>query len=225
MVARLVKPLGLTLVLLAFAAPAWSQEGSSFAKEGAYVGVSGLPGFTLDGLTFEGSTYYQKIGGEEILILPRLDRKDMLRAIVGVRSKRGSFEVSYDQTRHAGTFAGVSGVEATFHSINGDERIFLLTRQRIQPYVLLGGSIPWMTIKDGSFLDPDVGDASFRGFGVNAEAGVTVFASSRVGISAGYRYRAMWFDSASGVSKTTYELRPRFRETSGSAVITAQFAF
>ena len=225
MAARVVKLLGLTLFVVAFATPVWSQERPGFAKEGVYVGASGQPGFTLDGLTFDGLTYYQKIGGEEILILPHLDRKSMLRAIVGVRSKRGSFEVSYDQTKHVGTFAGAPGVETTFHSINGDERIFLLTRQRIQPFVLLGGSIPWMTIKDGSFLEPDLGDASFRGFGVNTEAGVTVFASSRVGISAGYRYRAMWFDSASGVSKTTYELRPRFRETSGSAVITAQFAF
>ena len=225
MPARLVKLLGVPLFLLALAAPAWSQEGSSFAKQGIYVGVSGLPGFTLDGLTFDGSTYYQKVGGEEILILPRLDRKSMSRAIVGFRSKRGSFEVSYDQTKHVGTFAGVPGEEATFHSINGDERIFLLTRERIQPYVLLGGSIPWLTIKDGSFLDPDLGDASFRGFGINTEAGVTVFAVPRFGISAGYRYRTMWFDSASGVSKTTYKLRPRFRETSGSAVITAHFTF
>ena len=151
MSARLAKLLSLPLFLLALAAPAWSQDGSSFAKEGVYVGVSGVPGFTLDGLTFDGSTYYRKVGGEELLILPRLDRKNMLRAIVGVRSKRGAFEISYDQTKHVGTFAGVPGEQATFHSINGDERIFLLTRQRIQPYVLLGGSIPWLTIKDGSF--------------------------------------------------------------------------
>jgi hypothetical protein len=225
MPARLVTMVGLPLLALGLAAPAWSQEAPGFAKEGAYVGVSGLPGFTLDGRTFDGSTYYQKVGGEEILILPRLDRQRMLRGIVGFRSKRGSFEVSYDQTRHVGTFVGIPGQEATFHSINGDERIFFLTRERIQPYMLLGGSIPWVTIKDGSFLDPDFGDGSFRGFGVNMEAGVTVFASPRVGISAGYRYRTMWFDSASGVSNTTYKLRPRFRETSGSAVITAHFSF
>jgi hypothetical protein len=225
MPARFVTPLGLPLFLLALALPAWSQERPGFAKDGVYVGVSGLPGFTLDGLTFDGSTYYQKIGGEEILILPRLDRKSMLRPIVGFRSSRGAFEVSYDQTKHLGTFYGASGVETTFHSISGDERIFLLTRGRIQPYGLLGGSIQWLTIKDGSFLDPDLGTASFRGFGINTEAGVTVFPSSRFGISTGYRYRAMWFDTASGVSKTTYQLRPRFRETSGSVVITGLFTF
>jgi hypothetical protein len=222
---RLVKLLGVPLFLLALAAPAWSQEASGAAKEGFYVGVSGQPGFTLDGLNFDGVSYYQKIDGEEIIILPRLDKKNMLRGIVGYRAKRGSFEVSYDQTNHTGTFAGVPGVESTFHSVNFDERIYLLTRQRIQPYALLGGSIPWMIVKDGGFLDPEVGDATFRGFGVNTEVGVTVFPTSRFGISAGYRYRGIWFDTAHGVSKTKYELRPRFHETNGSAVVSAFFSF
>src|SRR6266478_1680968 len=93
--ARLVK-LCLPLFLLALASPAWSQEQSRAAKEGMYVGVSGQRGFTLDGLNFDGESYYQKIDGEEIIILPRLDRKNMLRGVVGYRAKRGSFEVSYD---------------------------------------------------------------------------------------------------------------------------------
>ncbi len=115
--------------------------------------------------------------------------------------------------------------EATFHALNFDERVFLLTGGRIQPHVLLGGSIPWMTIKDGSFLDPNVGDGTFRGFGLNTEAGLTVYPHPRFGVSGGYRYRMMWFDSASGVSHTTYKLRPRFHETTGSVVITATFTF
>jgi hypothetical protein len=224
--ARLVAIVALSLGGLALATPASSQErgSSSFAKEGVYGGVSGLFDFALDGLTFDGSSYYQKENGEEILILPRLERKNMMRAIVGMRSARGSFEISYDQSTHVGTFLDAPG-EATFHSINGDERIFFLIRQRIQPYMLIGGSVPWLTIKDGSFLDPDVGNATFRGFGVNAEAGVTVYVHPRFGVGTGYRYRTMWFDHASGVSDTSYKLRPRFRETSGTIVITGLFAF
>jgi hypothetical protein len=224
MPARFVKGVSLILFVLALAAPAWSQERSTFAKEGGYAGISGLLDFTLDGLTFDGASVYQRENGEEILILPRLEGKSMLRMIVGLRSARGAFEISYDQTTHVGSFLGAPG-EATFHSINGDERIFLLTRGRIQPYVLLGGSLPWLTIKDGSFLDPDVGNATFRGWGVNTEGGVTVFVHPRFGISTGYRYRAMWFDHASGVSETSYKLRPRFHETSGSIVMTGLFTF
>jgi opacity protein-like surface antigen len=210
--------------LLAFASPAASQEQPGFAKNGIYVGASGVPDFTLDGVTFDGSSYYQKIGGEEIMILPRLEPKSTARLVGGVRSSRGAFEVGYEQTQHVGTFMGLSG-QATFHALNFDERIFMLTRGRIQPYGLLGLSIPWLTVKDGSFLDPDVADASFRGFGVNMEPGVTVYAHPRVGVSVGYRHRIMWFDSASGVSRTSYKLRPRFRETSGSVAISAFFTF
>ncbi len=144
-------------------------------------------------LTFDGSSYYQKVNGDEVLILPRLEGRDMIRAILGVRGRRGAFEFSYDRTEHRGTFMGEAG-DATFQ-------------------------------KDGGFLDPDVGNGRFRGFGVNTEAGVTVYAHPRFGISAGYRHRVMWFDRATGVSDTMYELRPRFRETSGSVVLTGLFTF
>jgi hypothetical protein len=214
-----------SLFLLQLATPAWSQEGAGFAKEGGYVGASGLLDFSFGGETFDGESIYRKVGGDEIMILPKLEgARNSLRAVAGIRSARGAFEFSYDQTRHHGTFLGETG-EATFHAINLDERIYFLTRTRIQPHVLVGGSIPWLTIKDGSFLDPSVGDASFRGFGVNTEAGVTVYPHPRFGISTGYRYRLMWFDHASGVSDTSYNLRPRFRETSGSVVITGLFTF
>jgi hypothetical protein len=57
------------------------------------------------------------------------------------------------------------------------------------------------------------------------EAGVTVYPHPRFGISTGYRYRMMWFDSASGVSHSSANLRPRFHETTGSMVITGLFTF
>jgi hypothetical protein len=214
----------IALCVLALAPCASAQDSSGFATNGLYVGAADVPNFTFDGLTFNGSTYYRKIGGDEILILPKLAPKSTIRGIVGFRLNRGSFEVGYEQTNHAGTFLGVSGT-ATVQALNFDERIYLLTRGRIQPYGLLGLSIPWLTVKDGSFLGDTVGDGSFHGFGVNSEAGVTVYPQSRVGVSVGYRYRVMWFDTASGVSQTTYQLRPRFRETAGNVSITAFVTF
>lgn len=226
--ASIMRALSLTAVcLLAVPAAAMSQEQEQpggFAKTGAFVAVSGVPDFTLDGLTFDGSTIYQRVGSEEFLILPRLKSRTSVRAAVGLRAKRGSFEIGYEQTKHAGTFMDLAG-EATFHSLNFDERIYFLTGGRIQPYGLIGLSAPWLTVKDGSFLDVEVADGTWRGFGVNSELGVTVFAHPRVGINVGYRYRAIWFDKASGVSDTLYKLRPRFKETSGSLALGASFTF
>ena len=212
------------LCLLAFASGARAQEVPGFAKNGFFVGATGVPAFAFDGVTFNGSSIYQQVGGDEILLLPRLESKATVRGIAGYRLTRGSFEVSYERLKQTATFLGASG-EATFSAVNFDERIYALTRKRIQPYGLAGYSLQWLTVKDGSFLNDQVGDGTYNGHGLNLEAGVAVFASRRVGISTGYRYRMMWFGSATGVTNTTYELRPRFHETAGSYSITAFFTF
>lgn len=212
-------------LVLALAPTVLAQETSSFAKNGVYVGASEVPNFTLDGVTFNGSTYYRSVtGNDEVLILPRLQPKSTIRAVGGFRLDRGSFEVSYERSTHVGTFLGQTG-QATFQTLNFDERIYALTRRRIQPYGLLGLSLPRLTVKDGAAVPDQVGDGSFHGFGLNSEAGVTVFPVPRLGVSAGYRYRVMWFDSAAGVSHTTYELRPRFRETAGSVSLGVSVTF
>jgi hypothetical protein len=215
---------GVALCFLAFASAARAQETPGFAKNGFFVGATGVPAFAFDGVTFNGSSIYQQVGGDEILLLPRLDSKATIRGIAGYRLTRGSFEVSYERLKQTATFMGAPG-EATFQAVNFDERIYVLTRKRIQPYGLAGYSLQWLTVKDGSFLNDQVGDGTYNGHGLNLEAGVAVFAYRRLGISTGYRYRMMWFGSATGVTNTTYELRPRFHETAGSYSITAFWTF
>jgi len=206
------------------AAPTASAQEAPFAANGLFVGATGVPNFTLDGITFDGSSYYQQIGGDEVLILPKLEPTSTVRGFVGYRLTRGSFEVGYERTNHVGSFVGIP-TNATFSALNFDERIYALTHGRIQPYGLLGLSLPRLTVKNGSVLDDQLGDASFHGFGLNIEPGVAVFVHPHVGISAGYRYRVMWFDTAEGVSHTTYELRPRFRETAGTVSFSAFVTF
>ena len=41
----------------------------------------------------------------------------------------------------------------------------------------------------------------------------------------GYDYRPIWFDHATGISDTQYELRPRFRESSRGFVFTTLVTF
>ncbi len=95
------------MFLVMLAAPSWAQEGLGYAKNGGYIGASGLLDFSFGGETFDGLSYYQKVNGEEILILPKLEgAQNVLRAVGGFRSGRGAFEVSYDQTKHDGTFLG-----------------------------------------------------------------------------------------------------------------------
>jgi len=217
-----------SLLVLGSARPAWSQDeppDPGFAKPGAYIGIGGTLAFTLDGHSFDGRTAYKYVGGEELVILPRLNKKDMLRGVVGFRAPQFALEFSYDRSRQQGTF-GDETVVAAFNAVNVDARIFFATRGRIQPHVVFGLAFPWLTIEDGSFLPPDsIGDATFRGQGLNTELGVTAFVHPRAGVSVGYAYRPLWFNRVRGVSNTPGQLRPRFRESSGSIVMMGFFTF
>jgi hypothetical protein len=221
---RALRIAAVLLLVLAGATPAWSQDEEGFAKQGGFAGVSFVPDFTFDGVTFDGATLYQEIDGEEFMILPRLDTRNLVRLVLGYRARQAAIEVSYDRTAHNGTFLDLGG-KATFQALNVDGRYFFATRGRVQPHVLVGGTMPWFTVKDGSFLEPDMGDAKFQGYGVNTEAGVTIYPHRQLGISVGYNYRVLWFDRATGVSDTLFDLRPRFRETSGSIIITSHVIF
>ena len=208
---------------------AWSQEQQGFAKVGGYAGGSFSPTFTLDGETFNGLTFYKEVDGDEIALLPKLDKQKMFRGILGHRYEKAALELSYERTSHNGTFGDVGSGKATFQQVNVNTRFFFLTRGRVQPYMLLGGGFPWLTIKDGSFLadqpDSGVGDGRFKGYALNSEVGVTVYPHPQVGIVLGYDYRPIWFDRATGISDTPYKLRPRFRESSKGMVFTTLVTF
>lgn len=214
------------LFLFALAAPLHAQTTPpAYPKVGGFAGVTFVPSFTFDGVTFDGESAYQRVGGEELVFLPQLDEQPLIRGILGYRARQASLEISYERTQHDGAFAGEVPMDATFQAINVDGRYFFAPASRLQPHVLIGGSVPFLKIENGSFLDPDVGDARFRGYGVNTEVGITVYPTPQLGISAGYSYRVIWFDRATGVADTLGDLRPRFRETSGTVAITGAFIF
>lgn len=199
-----------------------------FAKLGGFAGVTFMPKFTFDGETFDGQTVYKQEDGEELVFLPRLDEQPLIRFILGYRARHASLEVSYERTQHEGTFMDVP-MDATFQAVNIDGRFFFAPRSRVQPHVLVGGSFPWFNVEEGGFNgdfdDPQTGDARFKGYGLNTEAGVTIYPTPAFGIGVGYSYRMIWFDRVTGVTDTLYELRPRFRETTGAVAVTGTFVF
>jgi hypothetical protein len=194
---RFVRMPGVVLFQLVHATPVLAQDEPGFAKQGMYVGVGGTLNFTLNGPFFDGTGYYKQIGGPELALLPRLDTRKKLRGVVGFRSPEWALEFSYDRTRHQGTFLGLSA-PGTFSAFNVD---------------------------NGSLLQTAVGNATFTGASLNSEVGVTVFLLPSVGLSGGYAYRVIWFSGEHGVSNTKFVLRPRFRETNGSAVMMAFVTF
>ena len=209
-------------VAIALAAPVQAQTPSEpgFARERMYLGFSLLPDYTLDGVTFDGATGYIEEGGTETFILPRLDKRTMPKIVAGFRTRPFALEISYERTKHNGEFLDLLG-EAAFNVVSIDLKFFANTGGRIQPHVVAGLAIPWLKIYDGSFEGDLVGDGRFTGQGINLEGGVTLLATRSVGVSAGYAYRVLWFNRATGVTETTYRLDPRFRESSSGLIIMA----
>jgi len=70
---RIVRVVSVPVFLVMMAAPTWAQETTGFAKNGGYVGMSGILDFSFGGDTFDGESIYKKVNGEEILILPKFD--------------------------------------------------------------------------------------------------------------------------------------------------------
>jgi hypothetical protein len=220
--------LGLLIVCVVPSA-AWSQEQQGFAKVGGYAGGTWVPRFTLDGKTFDGFTFYREIDGDEIALLPKLDKQNMVRGILGYRGEKAALEFSYERANHNGAFGEEGTGKATFQQFNVDGRFFFLTHARVQPYMLVGGGFPWLTVKDGSFLEDEpeagIGDGTFKGYALNTEVGVTVYPHPQVGIVLGYGYRPIWFDRGTGITGTRYELKPMFRESSKGIVFATLLTF
>lgn len=208
---RLGLVVGANLALCLTAAVAWGQTPASrYAKEGAIVGVSGTLDTTLEGDYFDGDHFFRD--SEEVFLVPRLNRRSNMRVMAGFRGGSGAFEASYEQTTHDGSFAGLTGV-ARLHAINLDGRFFFATRTRVQPHVLIGLAIPWLTVEEGAATRTETGNVTYTGPGVNAGAGVTVYVHPRLGINVGYSYRAIWFLRGNGVLGRDNELKPAPRGT------------
>jgi len=213
------------LLAIAVAHPATAQTSTrGAAREGVYVGVAPQVNATLDGVSFDGLTIYERVGGTELMILPKLDAKTRLRAVVGFRSRPLAIEISFERARHGGTFDGAP-VESLLTATNVDSRFFFRTDQRVQPHFVLGISVPLLRVEDGSFDDPLLGDARWRGTGLNTEVGVTFLASDRFGVSVGYVYRPIWFTTVKGVHDEPLELLPKFRETTINPTVMAFWTF
>jgi hypothetical protein len=220
-----IRLLAVLLFVLAMAAPVRGQSNPGAARQGGFAGVTFVPQFNFDGVTFDGQTVYKEIDGEELAFLPRVEKQPLFRGILGYRARNASLEISYDRTSHDASFEDFP-MATTFQAVNVDGRFFFLTSSRVQPYALVGGNYAFLRIKDSAVLGDEVGDVRFDGFGVNSEAGVAVFPVPRLGIHVGYAYRVLWFEKArSGVSDKLFELRPRFRETAGSLSITGTYVF
>jgi len=117
--------------------------------------------------------------------------------------------MSYSRSSHAITLhvpvrvgrqvvLGAFDGRAVFNRLSFDGKRFWLRGLRIQPFLLLGSSLPWVIVEDGAFFNREVGDATFFGIGADAGVGVTVYALSQLAVSVGTVYNYDFLLAARG---------------------------
>ena len=191
----------LNLFFLVSASVVYAQ-GSSYVKEGAYLGVY----FTDARMFGDFDNTVSYYGYDEIYEVPYVDDGTGFGVVLGARTEKGAVELGYQRTRHDTISLG--GDEASYNIIDLNFKVDVFARDQVRPYILFGFGFPWLTIENGLaeldydyYLDDYVlsfEDETFFGFALNAGAGLAYYFHPQWAVTGGVIYRWNWFTSAEG---------------------------
>lgn len=215
---------------LVLVCPARAGE-SEYVKDGYYLGAM-LTHNNMSG-DFEGlSAYYGKgdlddeIVNEDVIFVPEVDNGVGFGIVLGRRLDKLSFEVGYQRTAHDTLF---DDSDAAYNVVDLNVKIDVFAKDRLRPYVLLGGGLSWLTIENNTFEpdnstpDPEDGtwdDTKFSGFCLNAGVGVAYYFDPQWALMAGLIHRWNWFNYGDGAS-----LDPDLKERALSLTIGLAYTF
>lgn len=137
---------------------------------------------------------------EKAFFAPRLDPGTGLGVGFGVKHEGWLWEMGYVQSGHAAELPGRT-TRAVYHSLEMSGKSFLFKDLFLQPYISLGISVPWLSVRDGSEFRGTRADASYIGIGLSLGAGILVDISPRVFICGGAGWRVLGYYYASGEGK------------------------
>jgi len=191
-------------VLLFFllpAVPLRGQEGEPPTLRPDEPGKS--DGFFL-GLSARSLTFNGDLDGKLILwhfekafFSPKLAPAPGLGVGFGVKHAGWLWEMGYVRSIHDAALPDRM-TRAVYNSIEINGKSFLLKKFPLQPYISLGISVPWLTVRDGSEFAGARMNASYIGIGLQAGAGFVVDISRHFFVSGGGGARALGYYYASG---------------------------
>ncbi len=174
--------------LMLAASFAFAQEQKPYAKNGFYLGVS-VPRNAIEG-SFDGETVLT--GGGELIAVPKVASSFGYGFLFGGRTGQSALEVGYLRSRHNVTFLEAPG-KADYHILNLDARYYLSAKSAAQPFVLIGATLDWLIVKEGSASETEVGDATFQGGGFSIGGGLAIYLHPRVSLSGEAAYRLIGY--------------------------------
>jgi len=120
----------------------------------------------------------------------------------GLGFKRNSWlwELLYVTSRHPAAFQDLDGT-AFYRSLEIDGRTFLVKDFPIKPYILVGISVPWLTVAQGAEMYGLKYRATYIGLGLNFGVGMILDIAPFLFASGGVVYRALGYGYVSGEGK------------------------
>ena len=169
------------------------KNSSSFrAKDGFFWGIT-IPYNRISG-DFGGDLVL--VDEYQILFLPDVGRSVGMGLALGGRKGIGEWECSYSISVSDSKWMG-NVHRAKYYSLSVDSRWFIMTKSRVQPFLLSGVGIVKLVIEDGSMptdtVDFQIGDGRFWDIEWHPGAGVAYFLNPRVSLRLSALYRFVGF--------------------------------
>ena len=167
-------------------------------KNGFYLGAM----FAYNGMSgdFDDTMYFESEDESDLDVfsVPDVDSGAGFGVFFGRRYDKISFEVGYQSTFHdaSSVIPGIGETDAAYNVVDLNVKIDVFAQNRLRPYILLGGGIPWLTIDDAMSDDDGVTwekDLKYVGYCLNAGVGVAYYLDPQWALTAGLIYRWNWF--------------------------------
>jgi hypothetical protein len=137
---------------------------------------------------------------EKAFFIPRMGKGVGLAIGIGYKHDSSFWDLTYLTSTQKAQVQGRDGT-ATYHSAEISGRLFLLKNFPLQPYLLGGISLTWVTVGNGAQLFGSVLDATYTGAGLNFGAGMILNLGPKLFIGGGVIYRLIKFLYAFGEGK------------------------
>ncbi len=157
---------------------------------------------------FNGNMYLNVPTTGEYLMVPKIKDNFGFGATagysqIGINNLGYALEISFYRSRHDYEWLIYRG-KATYNMLNFDAR-GIYSFMPIEPYLVLGLTVPWVNVEDGAGLDNNAQyinptDARFSGVGLNIGCGIDLFLTPNISFGGSVLYRWVSFTIVNGNS-------------------------
>lgn len=189
---------GVSFFILLFGLATVAQANSK--EEGMYFSVSGVE--NKIGGDFTGAKCYRYEESSLECIVPEIETDQGFGITIGAYNGKLAGEFSYLRSTHNTNYFG-SPYDGDVELLNFDIKFYMLRvlKQNIKAYFLTGVGLPRITIENAATDGVDMGDAIYKGFGLNLGLGTEIRVLPNLGIDGSMVIRGMRINRIEALGK------------------------